>query len=71
MSRCLSGLDVCIGAGADDAGKALALQQAKQPVARSGDSDGGTSWATIGGIALAIVVAAVALPKIMRYTSGD
>ena len=65
MSRCLRGMQICIGAD-DSAAKALALQQQQKAQAAS-SSGGGTSWATIAGMALAVVVTVALAPKIIKW----
>jgi len=62
----MRGLDLL---GADDATAATAAMMQKAQQKRTPPTDGGgggnTNWAMIGGVALTVVVLAVALPRIL------
>ncbi len=67
MSRCLRGMNICIGVD-DNTAKAIALQQQKvQAAAAASSSGGGTSWTTIAGMVLAIVATVALAPKIIKW----
>jgi len=64
MSRCLQGLQVCIGADPATTAAAVEMQKQQKPAS---SSDGSTSWTTIAGMAVAVVAMVVLAPKIIKW----